>query len=210
LSIEATQHQDPAADQPVGCLYLHGFLSSPASSKAQETRLWFEQQEPKSRLLIPELPFEFNDAIALARQQLQQLQQQFETVLVIGSSLGGFYATRLAQDYGVKAVLVNPAVRPHELFGHYLGPVTHYHSGVEYLLEQRHLTDLATLAVETPAHPHRLMVLLQTGDETLDYRHAADLYQNCSLNIEEGGDHAYQGYIDHLPSMLEFARQNSR
>ncbi len=206
MSNPASLNQDGSHPQPIGCLYLHGFLSSPQSAKAEETRIWFEQHEPQSRLLIPTLPFEFTDAIAMARQQLRQLQQSFDKVMVIGSSLGGFYATRLAQDFDVPAVLINPAVRPHELFRNYLGPVTHYHTGVEYQLTERHLNDVAAIAVQRVRHPDKLLVLLQTGDETLDYRHAAELYQDCQLDIAEGGDHAYQGYREQLPRMIEFGR----
>ncbi|WP_221793043.1 YqiA/YcfP family alpha/beta fold hydrolase [Oceanobacter mangrovi] len=197
-----------SANQTVACLYLHGFLSSPASAKAQQTLEYFQRELPGCLIKAPVLPFSPFEAIQLARQTLDELAQQCPQVFVIGSSLGGFYATRLAQDLGVPAVLVNPAVRPHELFRHYLGPVTHYHTGEVHQLEERHLQMLADIAVESIAQPNKLLVLLQTGDATLDYRHAEQLYERCQLVIEAGGDHAFQGYDQHLPAIVAFARQH--
>ena len=193
------------SSQPIACLYLHGFLSSPLSGKAQEVLAYYREQGAEDRIRIPALPFEPETAIALAATQLQELQQQFGDVLVIGSSLGGFYATWLADQFAIKAVLVNPAVRPHELFRHYLGPVTHYYTNDVHLLEERHLQQLSAIAVTSIRYPQNLLVMLQTGDETLDYRHAEGLYQGCALVLEEGGSHTFDGFIDHMAAIQAFA-----
>ena len=190
---------------PTACLYLHGFLSSPASGKAQEVLHYYREQNAEDRVCIPALPFEPVVAIAQAAEHLQALQQRFEQVFVIGSSLGGFYATWLAQQHGVRAVLVNPAVRPHELFQHYIGPVKHYYTDEIHELTPAHLEQLAAIAVTTIAQPQNLLVMLQTGDETLDYRHAEELYRGCPRILEQGGSHTFDGFIDHMPTIQEFA-----
>tara|TARA_R110000868_G_scaffold269680_2_gene529037 strand:+ start:22527 stop:23135 length:609 start_codon:yes stop_codon:yes gene_type:complete len=188
----------------LGCLYLHGFLSSPQSLKAQETLAYFRRQGLESALRLPELPFAPADAITLAADQLQQLQQRYERVCVIGSSLGGFYATWLAEAYRVPAVLVNPAVQPHKLFRHYVGPNRHYYSGQSFELTDIHLDQLAALDVTSVARPEDLLVLLQTADETLDYRHAAQLYRHCPGWSQAGGTHSFEGYGQFLPRIMAF------
>lgn len=190
------------------CLYLHGFLSAPQSGKAQETLHFYQQHQQAERLVIPALPFEPEAAMALVRQELDVLLDTYGTALVIGSSLGGFYATHLAETESVKAVLVNPAVSPHTLFRHYIGPNRHYYTGEVHQLEAVHLDQLEAMAHDQIVHPERLMVLLQTGDETLDYRHAERLYQECHCVIEEGGSHTFDGYAEWLPDILKFSSPN--
>lgn len=189
----------------IGCLYLHGFLSSPQSGKAQEVLNYYTRHLSADQVIIPALPFEPAAAIQLAESLLLQLQQQYRQVYLIGSSLGGFYATWLAEKHGVRAVLVNPAVRPHELFRHYIGPVKHYYTNEIHELTPTHLDQLAAIAVAEVQQPHNLLVMLQTGDETLDYRHAETLYQHCPMILEQGGSHTFDGFIEHMPQILQFA-----
>ena len=192
----------PAQVNQFGCLYLHGFLSSPQSQKAQELSRYFEQHLDRHQLSIPTLPFAPADAIFIANQALATLQAQYAKVFIIGSSLGGFYATWLAQQHHIPAVLVNPAVRPFELFEHYIGPHIHYYSGEEHLLTSEHLGQLRELNVDTVMHPENLLLLLQTGDETLNYRHAAQHYQDCPAWLEGGGNHSFERFIERLPQIF--------
>lgn len=189
----------------IGCLYLHGFLSSPQSLKAQQLVRFYETHLTAQQLSVPDLPFAPADAIEVARAELKRLQQRFSQVYIIGSSLGGFYATHLAETEGVPAVLVNPAVRPFDLFEHYLGPNTHYYSGEVHELTHEHIGQLRALDCAPIRHPERLLLLLQTGDETLDYRLAAELYRNSPAWLEGGGNHSFERFIERMPMLLAFA-----
>lgn len=195
------------------CLYLHGFLSSPQSLKAQQVHDYYRQHGCPERLSVPQLPFEPQHAIDTAEQELQRLMSLYRPnagardlpLLIIGSSLGGFYATWLAQHYDVHAALINPAVRPYELLDDYLGPNTHYHTGEVHELTHDHIAQLQQLYCPTVSDPQRLMLLLQTGDETLDYRLAADYYRNCPAWLEGGGDHSFQHFEQRLSMLMQFA-----
>lgn len=188
-----------------GCLYLHGFLSSPLSKKAQELTAYFRCHFRSASLSIPALDFSPQAAIEQAKQELEKLQQRHKKVLLIGSSLGGFYATYLAHHYKVKAALINPAVRPFELFQNRLGTHQDFYSAQTHELNAAHLTELKKLDCPIIASPERLFLLLQTGDETLDYRQAAAHYLACPSHISAGGNHSYQDFIARMPMILNWA-----
>lgn len=192
----------------LGILYLHGFLSSPASQKAQELRHYAATQPQIAELLLPALPFAPKDAMALAEQCLLSLQQRHQQVLIIGSSLGGFYATHLAQKHSVKAALINPAVRPYQLFATRLGPHKSFYSEDIHELTAEHLAQLETLDSDSLTQPQRLFLLLQTQDETLDYRHAAARYLACPSWLEAGGNHSFTHFIARMPMLLAWALRN--
>lgn len=186
-------------------IYIHGFNSSPQSLKARETAAWALAQHPELRLQLPALPHD--PALALARLQACIATCQSAPAL-IGSSMGGFYATILAEQYGLRAVLINPAVHPHRLLRQYLGENENYHTGERYTLTEAHV---AILAAQEPAHlerPENLWVLLQSGDETLDYRQAQQYYAACPIDLQEGGSHSYEAYADRLPEIYAFLSQD--
>lgn len=191
----------------IGCVYLHGFLSSPESTKARQLSDYFYQYGMSNQLVIPALDFEPARAIAQAELAVEDMKGRsgISQVMVIGSSLGGYYATWLSQKYNCKAVLINPAVKPFDLFAEYLGPNTHFYSGEVHELTMEHIEQLQQLNVETLAQPDQLLLLLQTGDETLDYRLAADKYSACPGWLESGGDHSFSGFMDRLPGVFYFA-----
>jgi predicted esterase YcpF (UPF0227 family) len=143
------------------------------------------------------------------RQALTQLESAIEELggrpLLVGSSLGGYYATHLAERHGLKAVLINPAVNPHQLFDGFLGTQQNLYSGERWELTHDHVDALAELEVPAPQDPQRIQVWLQTGDETLDYRRAQAFYRACALRIEGGGDHSFQDFASKLPALLSFA-----
>lgn len=183
-------------------LHLHGYNSSPQSDKVQQTKQWLEQYAPEIELLCPLLsPFPL-EAVADITALLETRQEM--PIGIVGSSMGGFYATLLAERYGVKAVLVNPAVNPHLLVEKYLGENANYYSGETFVLEPHHIEDFRSLNVETIKKPKNLLVLLQKGDEVLDYRHAEEKYRDCHLQLEEGGDHSFQNYQRQLPAIVKF------
>ncbi|MAD57990.1 MAG: esterase YqiA [Porticoccus sp.] len=182
-------------------LYIHGFNSSPASTKAQQTRTWLKEISPNDEYICPAL----SGDTQLAISQLEKIIEQCsDTIGLIGSSLGGFYATWLAQKYDLRAVLINPAVEPHKTMNQYLGENTNYHSGETYMLTQYHIDFLESINVDKMKSPKDTWVLLQTKDEVLDYRQAESKYQKCNLTIEQGGNHSFQDYEQHLPAIIKF------
>jgi len=182
-------------------LYLHGLNSAPASTKARQLTAAMGQLGLAGQLRVPALPHHPRQAIA----GLEAMIAEMGAPLLVGSSLGGYYATHLAQRHGLKALLINPAVNPHRLFDGYLGPQTNLYTGETWQLTADHVQALAELEVPAPADPTRYQVWLQTGDETLDYRHAERFYSACDVRIEQGGDHGFQGFAEHLPQLFAFA-----
>lgn len=182
-------------------LYLHGFISSPASAKAVLTQRWFQQHAPHVEYECPFLSPYPDEAIAVLELLVESLADR--NVLIIGSSMGGFYGTWLAHRLACKAVLVNPAVAPWRWGRMLLGEQRNLYTGERYLIEARHLEDLKPLAVPLQ-QPEKFWVLLQTGDEVLDYRLAVERYRGCRLTIEQGGDHSFRDYERHLPQILDF------
>lgn len=183
-------------------LYLHGFNSSPQSLKAQQTRDWLARNHPQTDFHCPLLSPYPDQAIATIKQVCEGLD--WPNVLVMGSSMGGFYATWVSQTFGCKGVLINPAVRPWLGREYLLGWQKNFHSGEQYLFGQEHIDAFARWDIDPLPAPQNLLVLLQSGDEVLDYRHALDKYSACQLRLEEGGDHGFQGYERHLPDIYTF------
>lgn len=187
---------------PKHIVYLHGFASSSQSEKALLVREFIQQHFPQHRLSVPDLPY----TPAEAWQELQQLCTAQPPDFIIGSSLGGFLATALAEQYGCRAALINPAVRPHLLFQQHLGRYYHPVRQQYYEVRAEHLPQLQQLAVHSIRHPARYLVLLQTGDEVLDYRQALDFYQQCQTDVQEGGDHSYQNLQSRLADIVNFGQ----
>ncbi|MCQ4240338.1 YqiA/YcfP family alpha/beta fold hydrolase [Stutzerimonas stutzeri] len=186
---------------PPSILYMHGLNSSPLSRKASQLTAALERIGMAARLRVPALHHHPRQAIA----QLETAIAELGRPVLVGSSLGGYYATHLAERHGLKALLINPAVTPHRRFDGYLGPQTNLYSGEIWELTQDHVAALGELEVAPPQDAERYQVWLQTGDETLDYRDALDFYRGCALRIQAGGDHGFQGFAERLPALLAFA-----
>ena len=182
-------------------VYLHGFNSSPASGKARQLGEHMASLGRAADYVCPALA---NSPRAAIAQVEAALASQRGPVTLIGSSLGGFYATHLAERHGWKAVLVNPAVHAHKLMRSTLGPQTNWHSGEKWELTEAHLAELAALDVERITRPERYLLLVQTGDEVLDYRDAVAYYAGATQIIEAGGDHGFAGFERHFQTILDF------
>ena len=181
-------------------LYLHGFASSPASWKVQLLASALAQRGLGERLHCPALSPVPVEAIAQAEAIINQ---QGRELTLIGSSLGGFMATRVAERYGCRAALINPAVRPHELLCDYLGPQTNPYTNECFELLPVHMDELKALAVPVTA-PERLWILQQQEDEVLDYRKALTEYQFARLSLECGGNHAFTGFERYPAQIIHF------
>lgn len=183
-------------------LYLHGFNSAPQSHKAQVLKRHLEDRGLGDRFACPKLPHRPAGAIAAAERQIAARPPG--TVTLVGSSLGGFYATWLAEKHGLRAALLNPAVTPQLGLESYLGPQRNLYTGEAYELTRDHLAEWGALDVP-PLHPENYLLIVETGDEVLDYRAAMRKYAGARQIVIEGGDHSLASFPDHLPAILGFA-----
>jgi predicted esterase YcpF (UPF0227 family) len=176
-------------------LYIHGFNSAPASKKASQLSEVMERLGLSDQLRVPAcITIPVKPSVSWSKRL------RLGRPLLVGSSLGGYYATHLAERHGLKALLINPAVSPHRMFDGYLGTQKNLYTDETWELTHDHVTALAELEVPAPQDPQRYQVWLQTGDETLDYRLAQQYYRACALRIQAGGDHGFQGFAEQLPA----------
>ncbi|GAB3259809.1 YqiA/YcfP family alpha/beta fold hydrolase [Chitinimonas naiadis] len=183
-------------------VYLHGFNSSPRSIKAQQTGTWLATHGWQAQFHCPALSYSPQAAATQIAAIMDQLNPA--EVTCIGSSLGGFYATWAAERYGCQAALINPAVRPYRLLDGLQGTQRNLYTGEEYELQHHHMEELIALEPATLS-PERYWLLLETADETLDYRHALQYYQGARQTVFEGGDHSFQHWSDMLPQVMRWA-----
>lgn len=188
-------------------VYLHGFLSSPQSHKAQLLGDFLRSTHSSVDYLVPALPEEPALALAAAEQAVLELcRTGAQPVGLVGSSMGGFYATVLALRHGLRTVLVNPSVAPQHRIRWFFGPQVNPYSGRHFVLDASHAAELAAMAPAAidPDRRDDFWLLAQCGDEVIDYREAERFYAGCRQTIEPGGDHQFQGFERHLPALLEF------
>ncbi|MBB1316171.1 esterase YqiA [Shewanella sp. SR43-4] len=185
-------------------LYIHGFNSSPRSDKAMQTALYIQQHYPQVDFQQPQLPSSPTAAMMLLCNITEQAKQQGQVLRFIGSSLGGYFASYLAETYGGRAVLINPAVKPFELFEEFIGPQYNPYTNEHYQVLPQHQDDVALYNTHVIRHPDRFLVLLQTGDEVLDYRQALHKYHSSELHLEPDGDHSFVGYEQQLDKICKF------
>jgi predicted esterase YcpF (UPF0227 family) len=186
---------------PTHLLYLHGFRSSPRSFKAQRLQAWLAAHRPAVHWWCPQLPPSPRAAMALVRAGIRDWPAASSAV--VGSSLGGYYATWVAQATGWPAVLLNPAVDPARDLAPYVGELTAFHAPEERLVfHARYLAELRELDVPAISHPERLFAVIAKGDEVLDWREMSARYAGASQRLVEGGDHALSDFDDHLPHVL--------
>jgi predicted esterase YcpF (UPF0227 family) len=183
-------------------IYIHGFNSAPASFKARLVGARMRALGRERDYFVPALPHRPAEAMALLRNAVEQ----HPGAALIGSSLGGFYATSLVEQLkplALRAVLVNPAVRPYELLRGVLGPQKNLYTGETYELTAQHFKELRALEVATIT-PERYMLLTRTGDEVLDYRLAVEKYRGAQQWVIPGGDHGFADFENYLDAVLAF------
>ncbi len=185
-------------------IYLHGFNSSPQSHKARILRARMAALGRAADCLVPALSHWPARAVEQVGTLIEQQAAGGRGVCLVGSSLGGYYAAWLAERYDLRAVLINPAAAPAELLLDYLGTQRNLYTGEEYELTSEHLAQLRALDSGEIRHPERLLLMLQTGDEVLDYRDALARFRGAAVYLEEGGDHAFGGFDILVEKVLEF------
>jgi predicted esterase YcpF (UPF0227 family) len=184
-------------------LYVHGFNSSPASTKARQLQAHLQALGRGGGFACPALPD--RPARAIATLESEMAHAPVEEITLVGSSLGGYYATWLAEKHGVRAVLVNPAITPHAGLRTHLGPQKNLYTDEPYELTEGHLSELKALWVERPTNLSRYYLMVTTGDEVLDYRQALARYGGAKQLVVQGSDHGFAEFAQHLDSVLAFA-----
>jgi predicted esterase YcpF (UPF0227 family) len=190
---------------PSHLLYLHGFRSSPKSFKAQRLQTWLGEHRPEAHWWCPQLPPSPREAMALLREGIAGWPADPGAAAVLGSSLGGFYATAVAEATGWPAVLLNPAIDPARDLAAYIGEQTAFHTPDErFFFKAEYVGELRALTVPAITRPQRYFAVIAKGDEVLDWREMTARYAGASVRLLEGGDHALSDFDTHLPQLLGF------
>lgn len=177
-------------------LFLHGFSSCGLGNKSSQLRAYFGNEE----ICSPNLPYSPFEAI----QYLENVLKHEEIDLLIGSSLGGFYATYLAEKYGMKAVLLNPSTQPWETLAAYVGEQKRFCDEEVFDFKSTFLDEMKRLEVLPEVGQY--LLLLQSEDELLDYTKAQSLYNTHKIIVEFGGNHRFEN-LDEYMSMIEKFRK---
>lgn len=184
-------------------IYLHGFNSTPHSKKAQQLKCFLEKSDHDCLYLIPHLSFSPHQ-VDLSVSAIIERQLTLGPVSLLGSSLGGYYAMHFAEKYGLHAALINPAVKPYVLLDDFLGENVNFYSGERYTLTKAHMNELLALEVCQLSHPERFFLLVQTEDQTLNFREALEKLPESISWVEEGGSHEFDGFEKVIPDILSF------
>jgi uncharacterized protein len=191
-------------------IYLHGFRSAPASNKAQTLKQRMQQRGLADAFWCEQLPHVPAHAIALIEHAIMEAHERHpgRAPTLVGSSLGGYYATFLAERHALRAVIVNPAVVAPLDLAPYVGTQTNLYSGETFDFTMEHIDQLRALDTATLSDPSRYWLLVETGDEVLDYRHAVEKYRGARQTVLEGGDHGFSRWSDYLDEIIAFAGLN--
>jgi predicted esterase YcpF (UPF0227 family) len=186
-------------------LYLHGFRSSPRSFKAQRMEALVRERHPAVHWWCPQLPPSPRAAFDLLEKGIAGWPR--DTMAVVGSSLGGFYATCVAEATGCRAVLLNPAVHPARDLAKYIGEQTAWHDPDEHFyFAPEYVDELRALAPGPITQPERYFAVIAKGDEVLDWREMTARYPGARIKLLEGSDHALSDFDAHVDEILGFLR----
>jgi predicted esterase YcpF (UPF0227 family) len=185
-------------------VYLHGFISSPQSKKATMMGDYVRNVASGVAYMVPELHHRPKRAV----EQIEAATAAIDAgdLTLVGSSLGGFYATVVAERRGCKAALLNPAVHPQRRFAHFIGPQRNLYTGQAFDLTVDHVRDLQALDPPAVTRPERYWLFVETGDEVLDYREAVAYYGGALQSVTRGGDHSLASFPEQVPDIVEWAR----
>lgn len=191
-------------------IYLHGLNSSSQSTKAQQTVDYVYKNKLDIDLWVPDLPSHAENVRICLSGRINK-EMALRPVYIVGSSLGGYFGTWLMQrllfihpDIITRLILINPAVRPYELFDQFPEKQINFHTGEEWKLAPDYITALRSLETFWLDYPENILLLAQEGDETLDFRKAVEKYNHCPAIIQKEGNHAFEGYEEMLPTLFDF------
>ena len=188
-------------------VYLHGFRSSPNSSKAVMTREAVKAISTVSdsyEWYCPQLLASPKESIEMVSRHIDQ--SQADRIVVIGSSLGGFYTNYLAEKYGCIGVALNPAVRAARELEPHVGMMTAYDSEEPFDFRAEYINELRALQVQCITRPERYFLIAAMGDELLDWKEMVAFYTGSKQLVLEGSDHGISEYAEYLPTVIEFIR----
>jgi hypothetical protein len=183
-------------------LYLHGFRSSPQSTKASKLAAWVQRHRPDLTWWCPQLPPSPREAMEMVLRRV--LAWPAANMAVIGSSLGGFYAGVVANRVGCRAVLLNPAVDPARDLAAHIGQTKAWHSDESFVFRPEYLDELRALAPSAPHGAAPCLAIIAKGDEVLDWREMRAHCAACRVELLEGGDHALSDFDAHLSDIAAF------
>jgi uncharacterized protein len=184
-------------------LYLHGFRSSPKSFKARFMADWLQRHRPEVHWWCPQLPPSPRESMDLVFTEISRWPT--ERMAVMGSSLGGFYATVVAEKTGCRAVLLNPAINPARDLAGYIGELTSFHDPDDaFYFKAEYVTQLRLLTPRAITRPERYLPVIAKGDEVLDWREMSGRYDSSPMRLIDGSDHALSDFDEHLPAILAF------
>jgi len=186
-------------------LYLHGFRSSPRSSKAVMTGDGIKALSSDANPIewyCPQLLASPEESMEMVMKHIDQ--SKWDHMVVIGSSLGGFYTNYLAEKFDCKAVVLNPAVRAARELAPHVGMMTAYDSDEPFDFRSEYIDELKALQVERISNPERYFLIAAKGDELLDWQEMTEFYEGATQLVLEGSDHGISDYADHLPRVLKF------
>jgi len=190
---------------PTHLLYLHGFRSSPQSFKARMLHTWLQQHAPQVAWWCPQLPPSPREAWELMREGTRSWP--VHSMAVLGSSLGGFYATVVAEALGCPGVVLNPAVEPARDLVRHVGDQTAYHDPAQHFeFKAEYVDELRALTPPRITEPSRYAAVIAKGDELLDWREMSARYAGSQMLLLEGSDHALSDFAQQLPFVLQFLR----
>jgi predicted esterase YcpF (UPF0227 family) len=183
-------------------LYLHGFRSSPLSAKSRITGGWIADHRPAVTWWCPQLPPSPAEAMQMIFDGIRDWPVQ--RMGVIGSSLGGFYATWVAERLGCRAVLLNPAVNTPRDLEKYIGEIKAWHSDERFFFRREFIDELRAMKPEALTKLDRYFAIIAKGDEVLSWIEMTERYRGCKIELIEGGDHAISDYEERLPRVVSF------
>ncbi|WP_226703902.1 YqiA/YcfP family alpha/beta fold hydrolase [Microbulbifer elongatus] len=208
----ASEYAPNSADERPLLIYLHGFLSSPQSYKCELLKDWLKESRPDVVFYAPLIsPYPAEAATVLGNAVNAFVSQHKGPIGLVGSSMGGFWSTWLAEQYNLPAVIINPAVAPSRFMPNYLGQDLKPYSGEmqTYRLQASDVDKMQQLEAAIPeVLTSRYWLLAQRGDETLDCREAERFYRGQRQTIEDGGDHSFQGFARYAEALVDFLFPN--
>lgn len=184
-------------------LYFHGFKSSSDSTKAKDLHKFISRRTRNTILITPNIHDNFHDA---HDQIINLIESNQPNIFFMGSSLGGYYASFFSQKYNKKAVLINPAIPPLKDFEMHLGKNKNYSNGNKFIITKNDINYIRSLSYKKILKPKNLMILLESGDEILNYNDASSYFSGSHIDILYGGDHSYSSFKEKFNKIQDFLK----
>ena len=182
-------------------LYFHGFASSSDSEKAEILKKYISSFAKKTKLIIPDLNNNFQEAIKEIKQLIKSNEKP---IAFMGSSLGGYYAAYFSSLYKSKAVLINPAIPPLKGFDIYLGENKNYSTGEKFNITAEDIKFIKSISYKKYNNSKRTLILVESQDEVLNYIETSSYFQGCYIDINFGGNHSYTSLKEKLEKIRFF------